>query len=77
MNVVGHHDSNLEIESIPVVMKTAFEHDGSDRLREHPSVVSTERDEMGLVIDLKMRQLPAIKSMRHIKRMYLEPHPTV
>jgi len=65
VNVIGHHDGDPQVESLPVMMQTAFQHDGADKLRKNPPAISTERNEMLPVIALKMRKLSAIKSPRH------------
>jgi hypothetical protein len=65
VNVIRHNDRDLEVELLSVVVETAFKHDGAHRSRKNPAPISSERYKMLRVIDLKMRQLPAIKSLRH------------
>jgi hypothetical protein len=63
--MIGHYDSDPQIESLPVMMQTAFQHDSTHTLRKHQPPISAERDEMLLVITLKMGKLSAIKSLGH------------
>lgn len=65
MNMIGHHDRDPQVESFAVMMQTAFQHDGADKLRKDPPVIGAEGDEVLFVITLKMRKLSAIKSPRH------------
>ena len=65
MNLIGHDDRNLEVELLFVVVQTACEHDRSHGSRKDPSPISAESHKMLRLIDLKMRQLPTIKSLRH------------
>jgi len=65
MNMVRHDDSHFEVELLPVVVQTAFKHDGAHGSRKYPATVSAERNKMLAVINLEMRQLSAIKSLRH------------
>ena len=65
MNMIGHHDRDPQVDSLPVMMQTALQHDRTHTLRKHPAPISAERDEMLFVITLKMRKLSTIKSLRH------------
>ena len=65
MNVIRNDNGDLEIELFPVVMQTAFKHDRSHASRKNPTPISAESHKMLRIIDLKMRQLPAIKRLRH------------
>jgi len=65
VNVIGHDDRNLEVELLFVVVQTACEHDRSHGSRKDPPPISAESHKMLRLIDLKMRQLPTIKSLRH------------
>jgi hypothetical protein len=65
VNVIRHDDRDLEVEPLLVVVQTACEHDGAHVSRQYPAMVSAEGHKMLCVIDLKMRQLSAIKSLRH------------
>jgi hypothetical protein len=64
VNVIGHDDRNLEVELLFVVLQTACEHDRSHGSRKDPPPISAESHKMLRLIDLKMRQLPTIKSLR-------------
>ena len=65
MNMIGHYDSDPQIESLPVVVQTAFQHDRPHALRQNPTVISAECYEVRLIVALKMRKLSTIKSLRH------------
>jgi len=65
VNVIRNDNGDLEIELFPVVMQTAFKHDRSHASRKNPTPISAESHKMLRIIDLKMRQLPAIKRLRH------------
>ena len=65
VNVIRHDDRDLEVEPLLVVVQTACEHDGAHVSRQYPAMVSAEGHKMLCVIDLKMRQLSAIKSLRN------------
>jgi hypothetical protein len=63
--MIRHYDSDPQVESLPVMMQTAFQHDGADKLRKNPPAIRTERNKVLVVITLKMRKLSTIKSLRH------------
>ena len=65
MNVIRHDDRDLEVERLFVVVQTTREHDRSHGSWKNPPPISAKCHKMLPVIDLKMRQLPAIKSLRH------------
>jgi len=65
VNMIGHYHSDPQVESLPVMMQTAFQHDGTHTLRQNPTAISTECHEVRLIIALKMRKLSTIKSQRH------------
>jgi hypothetical protein len=65
VNMIRHDNRNLEVELFSVVMQTAFKHDRSHVSRKNPPPISAKCYKMLRVINLKMRQLPAIKSLRH------------
>lgn len=65
VNVIRHDDRDLEVELLLVVMQAACEHDRSHSRKKSPPPISAKCDKMLRIIDLKMRQLPAVKSLRH------------
>ena len=65
MNVIRHDDRDLEVELRPVVVQTAFEHDRAGASRKNPATIGAKRHKMLPVVDLQMRQLSSIKSLRH------------
>src|SRR6266576_188341 len=65
VNMIRHDDCDLEVKFFSVVVQTACERDRSHASRKNPATVSAEGDKMLRIVDRKMRQLPAIKSMRH------------
>src|SRR5271170_2448280 len=65
MNMIRHHDGDAQVELDAVVMQTAFEHKRPHKFRQSPPAISTECNEMLLVITLKMRKLPPIKCVPH------------
>jgi hypothetical protein len=65
VNVIGHHDSDPQVESLPIMMQTAFQHDRAHKFRKYPPPIGAEGDEVLFVITLKVRKLSAIKSPRH------------
>jgi len=75
--MIGHHDGDPHVESLPVMMQTAFQHDGADKLKKNPPAISTERNEMLPVIALKMRKLSPIKSPLHKGCMWGQPSSAV
>ena len=73
VNVIRHDDGDFEIELLFVVVQTACERDRSHASRKNPATVSAEGHKMLRIVDLKMRQLPAIKSLRHRRFMWGQP----
>src|SRR6266576_3344801 len=73
VHVSRHDDCDLEVKFFSVVVQTACEHDRSHVSRQYPAMVGAERHKMPRIIDLKMRQLPAIKSLRHRRFMWGQP----
>ena len=65
MNMIRHHDSNTEIEFLPIVMKTTVQDNSSSTLRKNPPMLRAESHKMLLVVALKMRKPSTIKSLRH------------
>jgi hypothetical protein len=65
VNMIRHDDSHFEVELLTIVVETAFEHDRAHVSRQNPPPISAKCHKVPRVIDLKMRQLPAIKSLRH------------
>jgi hypothetical protein len=67
MHMVRHHDGDLQVEPRPVVVQTRVENNRTNAFRENPPVLSAKSYKVRFVIDLKMRQLSPIKSLRHGK----------
>ncbi len=65
MHVIRHYDHDSEIEFCSVVMETAFENDRTYLLWKNPPLVSAECYKMLSAINLQMRKLPAVESLRH------------
>jgi len=63
--MIRHHNGNTEIEFCSVVMQTGIEHDLPNTLRENPSMMSAECDEVLPVVILKMRKPSSIEGLRH------------
>ena len=65
MNMIRYHDSNMQVELPAVVVEAAFQHNGTHALWKNPPVSSAESYKVRLVVTLKMRELSAVKSLRH------------
>ena len=67
VHVIWHDNYDFQVVALTVVMETTFQSDRPSGVRKDPPALGTEGHEMRLVIDLKMRKLPPIKSLRHGK----------
>jgi len=63
--MIGHDNRDPEVELDTVVVQAAFEHEETYSLGENPAVIGAESHEMLLIIALKMRKLPPVKSLWH------------
>ncbi len=77
VNMIGHNDRGPQVESLPVMVQTAFPHDGAHKLRKNPPMISAERNEMLPAVALQMRKLSPIKSPRHEGLMWGQPSSAV
>src|SRR5271157_738473 len=81
MHMIRHHDRDAQIESLSVVMETAFQYAGTHRLWKDPSVIGAEGHEVLAVIALEVRKLSAVESLGHDTayevRMWGQPPPAV
>ena len=71
--MIRHHDNNAEVELDFVVIQAAVQHTRAHILRKYPPAVSAECDEVLMVINLEVRKLPTIKSLRHGSKMWGQP----
>jgi hypothetical protein len=55
VNVIGHDDGDSQVKLPSVVMQTAVENNTSNVLRQDPTVVSAESDEVRFVVALNVR----------------------
>ena len=69
MHVIGHDDGNFQIELCAVVMQAGVQDGVTYSFRQDPPLMRAESNEMSLVINLKMRKLTPIKSLRHATLM--------
>jgi len=69
--VVGHHESNAQVKLLSVVVQTAMQYDRANVLWQNPSVVGAESNKVLPVVNLKMRKLPAVKSLGHKDKDYV------
>jgi hypothetical protein len=63
--MIWHHDGNAEIVLRSVIVQAASEHNRPHLLRQNPSAVSAESNKVLAIVNLKMRQLPPVKSLWH------------
>ena len=63
--MIRHHNRNPKIELGCVVMQAAFQDDRPRRFGKNPPMVGAEGNKVLPIIDLKMRKLPTVKSLRH------------
>ena len=68
MHVIRHYDGNSKIEFRSIVMQAASESDRAHMLWKRKPMLGAERYKMLPVIDLKMRKLPPVESLRHRKK---------
>ena len=65
MNMIGHDHNRAKINRPLIRAHARIYNDCAGPIGEHPSSVSTERQEMRLTIALKMREIAAVKRLRH------------
>ncbi len=65
VHVIRHNDRDLQVIVPSVVVQAGFEDDCSDMRRNDPTPVRAERNKVRLLVDLQVRQLPSIESLRH------------
>jgi hypothetical protein len=68
MHMVRHNHNNLDVQLGPLIMQAALQHDRPDSFGKNPTVIGTERQEVGLTVALQMWKLPSVKSFRHDSR---------
>jgi len=64
VHVIRHYDGDSKIEFRSIVMQAAFENDRAHMLWQNPPMVGAERYKMLPVIDLQMRKLAPVESLR-------------
>ena len=69
MHVIGHDDGNFQIELSTIVMHAGVQDGVTNSCGQDPPLMRAESNEMWFVIDLKMRKLTPIKSLRHATLM--------
>jgi hypothetical protein len=69
MHVIGHDDGNFQIELSTIVMQAGVQDGVTNSFGQDPPLMRAESNVMWFVIDLKMRKLTPIKSLRHATPM--------
>jgi hypothetical protein len=65
MNVIGHDNRRVQIDSALILVQTAVQRDLPSTLRKNPSTVCAERQKMWFVIALQVRKIAPVKRLRH------------
>ena len=65
VNMIGHHDSHLEIKSHSAVVQARIQDELPNLPRKYPAMIGAEGQKMWFFVALKMRKLPSVKSLRH------------
>ena len=65
MNMIGHDDGYLEIESHSVIVQARIQDELPNLSRKYPAFAGAEGNKMWFVVALQMRKLPSVKSLRH------------
>jgi hypothetical protein len=65
VHVIRHDNGHSKIELRSIVMQAASENDRAHMFWQKQPMVSAERYKMLSVIDLQMRKLSAVESLRH------------